>query len=482
MNSCGPGGPGPLNCPPEQGFFGCSRLEVLAREVTLKVQRDGRRFTVDVTADGEGLVSHAGAGLLAEAADRLGLTEALSRALAPVRERRGRHDPGRVIRDLAVMLADGGDCLSDLRAVRDQQSLFGPVASDATAFRVIDRIAGDHGLLEALRAARAQAREHAWNAGVAPARIVVDIDATLIGAHSDKQGAAPTFKRGFGFHPLLAYLDESREALAGVLRPGNAGANTASDHIDVVGLVLAQLPEPVLEHAELVVRTDSAAATHAFCDQLRDLDLNFLMGLDLTEGVRDAILALPESAWRPAVRQDGETRDGAGVAEITDALDLGAWPDGCRVIVRRERPHPGAQLSFTDHDGHRFLATLTDLAGDPVWLERLHRARANAEDRIRNGKQTGLDNLPFRDFDHNQVWLELSLIAQDLTAWTQHLALDGELARCEPKTLRYRLLHTAGRLAFHARRATLRLPHNWPWAHDLAHAFARLAALPPPAR
>ena len=206
------------------------------------MQRDGRRFTVDVVPDGDGLVSHAGAALLAEAADRLGLTGALSRALAGMRERRGRHDPGRVVRDLAVMLADGGDCLADLRAVRDQAPLFGPVASDATAFRVIDRIASDPALLGALRGARARAREHAWNAGAVPERIVIDIDATLITAHSEKDGAAGTFKRGFGFHPLLAYLDDTREALAGVLRPGNAGANTASDHVDVVDLALEQLP------------------------------------------------------------------------------------------------------------------------------------------------------------------------------------------------------------------------------------------------
>jgi Transposase DDE domain group 1 len=178
----------------------------------LRVQRDGRRFTVEVTSDGEGLVSHAGAALLAEAADRLGLTRELSLALAPMRERRSQHDPGRVLRDLAVMLADGGDCLSDLRAVRDQQPLFGEVASNATAFRVIDAIAGDRALLEALRAARARAREQAWQAGAAPERIVIDVDATLITAHSEKDGAAGTFKGGFGFHPLLAYLDESREA------------------------------------------------------------------------------------------------------------------------------------------------------------------------------------------------------------------------------------------------------------------------------
>ena len=266
------------------------------------------------------------------------------------------------------------------------------------------------------------------------------------------------------------------------MRPGNAGANTAADHIAILALALEQLPREIVTDSEIIVRTDSAAATHAFTDDLAEANLRFLMGYDLTEPVRSAILGLPERAWRPALRQDGERREGAWVAEISRLLDLGGWPDGTRVIVRRERPHPGAQLSFTDHDGHRFLATLTDLRGDPVELERRHRGRANAEDRIRAAKQTGLENLPFRDFDHNAVWLELSLIAQDLLAWTQRLALTGDLAVCEPKTLRYRLLHTAARLAFHARRATLRLPRAWPWANALAAAFARLAALPPPAR
>jgi hypothetical protein len=443
----------------------------------LKVSRDGRRLTVEVSADGAGVVSHAGAALLAEAADRLGLTGALSGGLAGMRQRRGGHDPGRVVRDLAVMLADGGDCLSDLRAVRDQQALFGPVASNATAFRVIDEIARDPALLAAVRDARARARARAWAAGAAPERIIIDIDATLITSHSDKQGAAGTFKGGFGFHPLLAYLDETREALAAVLRPGNAGANTASDHLRVLDLALEQLGQ-VDASGPIVVRTDSAGATHQFTDELRAARINFLMGYDLTEAVREAILKLPEAAWAPAIRQDGEDRDGAWVAEITDRLDLTTWPDGTRVIVRRERPHPGAQLSFTDHDGHRFLATLTDLDGDPVELERLHRARASAEDRIRAAKHTGLENLPFRDFDHNAVWLELSLIAQDLTAWTQHLALDGELAVCEPKTLRYRLLHVAARVVRHARRMILRLQHSWPWAAALARAFARLRALP----
>jgi Transposase DDE domain group 1 len=197
-----------------------------------------------------------------------------------------------------------------------------------------------------------------------------------------------------------------------VLRPGNAGANTAADHIEIVDLVLEQLPRDVVESAQIVVRTDSAAATHEFCDELRAARMNFLIGFDLTEPLRAAILALPESAWTPAICQDGDERDGAWVAEITEALNLSAWPEGTRVIVRRERPHPGAQLSFSDHDGHRFLATLTDLEGDPAELECLHRARAHAEHRIRAAKQTGLDNLPFRDFDRNAVWLELSLIAR----------------------------------------------------------------------
>jgi Transposase DDE domain group 1 len=446
----------------------------------VRVQRDGRRFTVEVASDGEGLVSHAGAGLLAEAADRLGLTAALSEGLVGVRERRGGHDPGRVVRDLAVMLADGGDCLADLRAVRDQEPLFGRVASDATAFRVVAAIAADPALLGALREARARARRNAWDAGARPERIVIDIDATLITAHSDKDGAAGTFKGGFGFHPLLAYLDETREALAGVLRPGNAGANTASDHLRVLDLALEQLGQ-VDAAGAIVVRTDSAGATHQFTDELREAHINFVMGYDLTEPVREAILTLPESAWTPAIRQGGAPREGAWVAEITDRVELGGWPEGSRLIVRRERPHPGAQLSFSDHDGHRFLVTLTDLDGDAVELERLHRARASTEDRIRAAKQTGLANLPFRDFDHNAVWLEIALIAQDLIAWTQRLALDGELAVCEPKTLRYRLLHTAGRLAFHARRATLRLQATWPWARALASAFTRVAALPPPA-
>jgi hypothetical protein len=206
-------------------------LKVLDPELggfTLRVMRDGRPVTVEVTADGAGLVSHAGSALLAQVADKLGLTKALSVRLAAIKQRRRGHDPGRVICDLAVMLAGGGECVSDLGAVGDQQALFGPVASDSTAFGVIDRIAADPGLLDALRVAHARARERFWELHGAPERLTIDIDATLVTAHSEKEQAAGNYKGGYGFHPLHAYADETREALAGMLRPGNAGAKNSA--------------------------------------------------------------------------------------------------------------------------------------------------------------------------------------------------------------------------------------------------------------
>ena len=430
------------------------------------------------------MVSHAGAALLGEVADTLGLTQALADELSDLRERRSAHDPGRVVRDLAVMLANGGDALGDLRGLRDQAPLFGPVASDATAWRVIDQVA-ERGLLDRLRRARAVARERAFALGARPeGPLVIDLDATLLTAHSDKDGAAPTFKGGFGFHPLLAYLDCPGEdggggqPMAGRLRPGNAGANTSADQIAVVSGALEQLPRAVVESAEILVRADSAGANHDLLDFCREGRIGFSVGYGLTESVRQAILALPVSAWVPAVGQDGCPRGNGQVAELTAALDLSAWPEASRVIVRRERPHPGAQLSFSDVDGHRFQAILTDQRSDDIAaLECRHRARARVEDRIRAAKDTGLEKLPFRDFQANAVWLELVLMAQDLIAFAQALCLEGELARAEPKRLRHRLLHTAGRLAFHARRGVLHLPRAWPWAPELAAAFARLRLL-----
>jgi hypothetical protein len=445
----------------------------------VKVMRDGRPVTVDVTADGAGLVSHAGSALLAQVADRLGLTQALSLRLAAVKQRQRGHDPGRVIRDLAVMLADGGECVSDLGAVRDQQPLFGQVASDSTAFRVIDRIASDPGLLEALRAAHRRARERFWKLHGAPESVTVDIDATLITAHSEKEHAAGTYKGGYGFHPLHAYADQTREALGAILRPGNAGANTAADHKTVLDLALAQIPAEYIENLEILVRADRAGATHALADYCREGQMRFSFGYDLTDTVRQAILETPEDAWVPALDQDGSARENGEVTEVTEHVDLSSWPEGSRLIVRRERPHPGAQLSFTDHDGYRFQAILTDQPDQHIAvLERRHRQRARVEDRIRDDKDTGLAKFPFKDFALNEVWLEIVMLAHDLIVWTQTLLLDGELAKAEPKRLRYRLMHVAARLAFHGRRGRLRLQHDWPWAPELAAAFQKLKAFP----
>jgi Transposase DDE domain group 1 len=435
-----------------------------------------RLETVEVTSDGEGLVSHAGVALLVELADRVGLTAAFSQALAGTRERRSAHDPGRVLRDVAVMLADGGDCVTDMDAYRGQERLFGARASETTTHRVLKAI--DEALLGRVRAARAKARARVWDAGARPETITLNIDATLLTAHSEKELAAGNYKHGYGFHPLNCYLDETGEALASILRPGNAGSNTAEDHFMVLGLALAQLPTEDL-HREILVRTDIGGQTHAFTADCRDAQIRFSVGYELSETVRSAILKLPESVWVQAIDAGGKNRDGAWVAELTDRIDLSAWPEGSRLICRSERPHPGAQFTLFDEHGYRYTCFLTDQAGNDIAaLELRHRGRARVEDSIRAGKDTGMRNLPHHAFEHNQTWLEASLIAQDLLTWTKLICLTGELATAEPKRLRQRLLHTAAKLVRHGRRTRLKLDRDWPWAKALAAAFARLRAIP----
>jgi len=445
----------------------------------LRVMRDGRPVTVEVTADGAGLVSHAGIALLAQVADRVGLTGALSRGLAAIKQRRRGHDPGRVIRDLALMLTDGGECVSDLGGIREQDALFGQVASGSTAFRVIDRIASTPGLLDAVRVAHAHARARFWELDGVPERLTLDVDATLITTHSEKEKAAGNYKGGYGFHPLQAYLEETRESMGGLLRPGNAGSNTATDHVTVLDRALEQIPAEHVENLEILVRADTAGATHGLTDYCREGNMRFSVGYELTGQVRTAILRIPEDTWVPALDQDGTTRKNGQVCEITHQVDLSAWPERSRLIVRRERPHPGAQLSFTDHDGYRFQVILTDQADEDIAvLECRHRQHAHVEDRIRDDKDTGLSKFPFKDFQLNEVWLEIVMLAHDLIIWTQALALTGELAKAEPKRLRYRIMHVAGRLAFHGRQAKLHLQHTWPWATELLAAFQKLKTLP----
>jgi hypothetical protein len=311
---------------------------------------------------------------------------------------------------------------------------------------------------------------------------VIDADATRVTAHSDlKEGAEGTYRHTFGFHPLLAYLDRGQapgEPLAGVLRPGNASAGSAEDLIELVDLALAQLPRSAADQP-ILVRSDSAGASTRLAWHLRERAVGFSLGMPIDQHVREAILAQPERAWTPAIDADGQPRTGAAVCELTGWIDLHRWPDGPRVLCRREDAHPGAQLRFTDLDGHRFQVFVTDQPdGDLTCLELRHRQRARVEDRIRAAKATGLRNLPFDSWRRNQIWLELVLAAQDLLCWTQALLVDGALALAEPKALRYRLLHLAARIVRHARRVVLRLQASWPWATQLARAFTRLRALP----
>jgi hypothetical protein len=430
--------------------------------------------TVDVRADGTGLSSRAGTTLLALLAQRLGLTDGLCAALCTTRERRSAHDPGRVLCDLGVMAADGGRCVSDLAALAGQRALFGEVASVSTARRVLLSIGEEE--LEKIRAARALARERAWRAGAAPERVILDFDCTPIDVHSEKERAAGHYKGGFGFNPLLVSC--GREVLGGILRPGNAAANNTADHLRALELALEQLPESALD-GDILARADSAGASHEFAYACRETRIRFSLGYAIKQPAREAILALPENAWQPALNGDGERREGAWVAELSEHVNLESWPEGTRLICRRERPHPGAQLSFSDVDGHRFQCFITDQHGEDIAaLEALHRQHAEVEDRVKTLKATGAERLPFHSFTANAAWFELALLAHDIMTWTQALTLEGEHAICEPKRLRYRILHVAGQLTRHARRTTLHLPADWPWAGAILRAFKRLQALP----
>jgi len=428
-------------------------------------------------------------------AEETGLVDAWDRVLLGTYKGPPIHMPGQVLADLAVAIADGATSISDLAALRDQPDLFGSIASTPTAWRLMDRVSADH--LGGIRQGRAEARAAAWAAGAAPDldnELYLDIDATILIAHSEKEDASPTWKRTFGFHPLVCFLDrpeiESGEALAGIVRPGNAGSNTAADHIELLDLSLAGLPEVARPRPgdptgpRVVVRTDAAGATHAFAAACRERGVGFSYGFSITEPIRQAIIAIPEHEWAAAIEADGGIRDGAEVAEITGLVDLADWPSGSRVIVRRERPHPGAQLSLFDTlNEHRHTAFITDtprrvIARQIGGLELRHRQHARIEDRIRQGKADGLRNLPCREAAENHAWLEMVLAAADLVCWSKLICFadDDVIARCEIETFRYRILHTADRLTRSGRRTNLHLDPTWAWARTLALGFDRLRA------
>jgi Transposase DDE domain group 1 len=442
---------------------------------------------VRVESGGESLISSAGAAMLLATARVSGLAQVLRDGLASWRTARSVHDPGKTVLDLAVAIALGGDCLADIGVVRAQPELFGPVASDPTVSRLIDALAErPEEAIAAIRAARAAARAKVWahrspvpDAG----RVVVDLDATLIGAHSEKERATANFKRGFGFHPMLAFLDHgpagSGEPLAALLRPGKATANDAADQIAVLDAALAQLPEQA--RSRVLVRGDTGSGVHGFVWHIHRLGLEYSVGIYGRQPVLDALGRLPKQAWRKALDADGRPREGAQVAELTRWLpaSFAGWPPGIRLIARRERPHPGAQLRITDHEGWRITVFATNTRGGRLAeLEVRHRLRARAEDRIRGLKDTGATNLPLHAFDKNQIWLELAQLATELLTWTQLLAWHDHPARVwEPKRLRLRLLTVAGRLITTGRRRILRLSKRWPWADLITGGHARLAAL-----
>ncbi len=431
--------------------------------------------SVVVDSGRESLVSSAGGLLLRQTLDCSGLDKAMSAALAPWRASRAVHDPAKVLIDVAIAVALGGDCAADVAVVRAQPEVFGQVASDATVSRLITTLADDvDAAIAAIRAARAVARQRVWRrrrplAG-AGNQVIIDLDATLVTAHSDKQGATPTFKYGYGFHPMLAFVDHSLhgsgEAVAGLLRPGSAGSNSAADHITVLDAALAQLPVP--ERDQVLVRTDTGGGVKDFLHHITNLGLQYSVGFYGMPPIVEALSKVPRQAWRAALDGDGSPGEGAQVAELTPHLPdtLRGWPAGMRMIARRERPHPGAQLRLTDDNGWRITCFATNTKGWSIPdLEVRHRQRARAEDRIRNLKDTGLTNLPFHRFDQNQIWLQIAMLAADLLVWTQVLAFTEQPARrWEPKRLRLRILAVAGRIISSGRRRYLRLPRGWPWS------------------
>jgi len=482
-----------------------------------------------VTGDGTGVVSHAGVALVRALADNVGLTKGLSRALASARLLV--HDRGRVLADLACAIADGGEAISDFRVIGDQHELFGLVASVPTAWRALSEIAaGGERALGGVTAAVNSARRTAWAQAVArhgalPGVRIADkalegvtclrLDASVVPCHSDKEGAEPNFK-GFGLHPLLCYCDNTGEPLAGVLRPGSAGSSTAADHVTVLDAAIEALP-PAFRR-KLMVTVDGAGASHGLVTRLDKLaarpgyQVIYSVGWELGKREKNALAQVPQEAWQIAVDGRGQIRERraegacadsqcahracwveeAHVTELTSLLregpggdQLAAWPASMRIFARRERPHPGAQLTlFEIEDGYRYSLWVTNLPkatrgwrGNQAYIDAAHRVHARVEDGIRTGKDTGIGRFPSEAMAMNKAWFAAALIAATLLAWLRLLALDGKLAKAEPKTLRYKILHAAGRLVRGARRRQLKIQASWPWAPDIARAWERICAL-----
>jgi hypothetical protein len=456
---------------------------------------------VRVEVRGDDVVGHAGDVIPRMLADAIGLTSGLSAALSRPEVT---HDRGAVLRDVAVSIAGGAQNLAGTAVLRDQPRLFGAVGSIPTMWRSLNEI--DEAALTRILQARNRVRERVWaltedrHGAIPPSRtcygdlgpvIVIRIDASLVQSHSDKQHAAGNFKGGFGFHPLLAWCDNTGELLAVICRAGNAGSNTAADHIAIIDAAIAAIPPKWRRN--LLVTIDGAGSSHAVVEHLAKLNARagwsvaYSVGFDLDERARVAIGQMPADGWQAALDAAGLARDDAQVAELTGLLRegpdgdrLAGWPADMRILVRREPIEEGRQLSlFEQLNGYRYQLIATNTAGgQPQRLEARHRVHARVEGFIRCGKDTGLARWPSHSFAINTAWVTAVAVAIDLLCWMRLLLLDGPLAKAEPATLRYRLLHAAARLVKRSRYLILRVPETWPWAKEFADAINRVRAIP----
>ena len=439
---------------------------------------------VRVTGGGDQVAAHGGLWVLGRFCDGLGLGAALSSAVPHSGERAPSHDRGRVLVHALLMLAGGGEACADIEHLRAQPVLFGQVASDSTLYRTVSGLGP--GTVEALLGAVAGVRARVWERRGAvggPGAVVLDIDSTLVEVHSEnKQRAAAHFKGGFGFHPMLCATSEG-EPLSIMLRPGNAAANSISDHVAVLDAAIAQLPpaaaaghrdgdDAAQARRRVQLRADAAGCSTQIARACRDRNVEFLFTARSNDEVTAAIdhSRHDTEAWQAALRSNGEPSQRAQVAELTDSVDLSGWPEGTRFIARREPLHPGAQRSLFDSALWRYRGFYTDADGDPDELDAHMRAHAQIEGVIARLKDSGLKRMPFSDYWANAAWAQLVVISAAAVRWFQQLRLSGPLAKAAPKRLRWQLWHAPGRLVRSSRKWTLRLPHWWPTTPQLLHA------------
>lgn len=446
---------------------------------------------VNVESSGTGVAAHVGLHALGQLADKLELGALLSSRVVSTGERLPLHERGKVVTQLALVLAGGGDSCADIEHLRFQEELFGSVPSDTTVFRTMHEFdeTGRAQLMLAIAEVRAKVWKKLDTDATKP--VILDFDASLVEVESEnKQKAAPTFKGGFGFHPLFVFADLTGETLAAKLRPGNAGSNTVSDHVEVFDAALAQLPtsvraghhvgdDPLLAARQMLARADGAGCTTGFLNACRERNVEFSVTVRSNAQLSAAIsrVSTNKRVWCHAVTQKGERRCGAEVTEVTDLLDLSDFPEGTRCIIRREPLHPGAQRSLFPSYDFRYWGFYTDAAGTPAMLDGQMRAHAHVEQHIERLKCSGLTSMPFTNFEANATWLLTVALAADLVRWFQLLCLSGEWRNVRPKRLRWEIFHAPGRLVYSARRIVVRLLDGWPGADQLLNAYKHIATL-----